>query len=533
MLVMRSFLVLTYFFAAHALPPPSPVRCNDSGCTITNSYGVWGDRKDCAASAVVYPTTEEELRLAVAEAVKNQFKVKTVSGTSHTMPKFACPGYAGEKSMLISTAKLNNGIEVDAAAMTVIADAGVGLRDLIDSVEEEGLSLVASPYWDGVSLGGLISTGAHGSSWWGKGGAVHDHVVMLSLEPAFKRSITNYFKSDSQFEEIFTDHARQHEFADITWYPSQHVAVFRADDRVPINSSGDGRNDFLGFQPQNIVVSASVRASEKALESSRDIKGKCTMAAGVVAFKKLVANGLKNNKLIFTGYPVVGQQGKMQASGSCARSSSADILTTCAWDPRIKGLLFYETTAIFPASKFQDFIKDVKTLRNLKPENFCGVDLYNGFLIRFIKASEAYLGQPQDSVVVDFNYYRADDASIPRLNQDVWEEVEQMAFFKYAAKPHWAKNRNVAFMDVKNKYPNFDKFIALKEQLDPRNTFSSKESDALLNGTKELKSNGCALEGLCICSEDRHCSPEEGYFCRPGLVYREARVCRYIMSSVA
>lgn len=57
------------------------------------------------------------------------------------------------------------------------------------------------------------------------------------------------------------DHARRHEFADITWYPSQHVAVFRADDRVPINSSGDGRNDFLGFQSQNILVTASVRAA--------------------------------------------------------------------------------------------------------------------------------------------------------------------------------------------------------------------------------------------------------------------------------
>ena len=62
----------------------------------------------------------------------------------------------------------------------------------------------------------------------------------------------------------------------------------------------------------------------------------------------------------------------------------------------------------------------------IKQENFCGVDLYNGFLIRFIKASQAYLGQSEDSVVVDFNYYRADEASTPRLNQDVWEEVEQL-----------------------------------------------------------------------------------------------------------
>ncbi|PKA61209.1 hypothetical protein AXF42_Ash006106 [Apostasia shenzhenica] len=63
------------------------------------------------------------------------------------------------------------------------------------------------------------------------------------------------------------------------------------------------------------------------------------------------------------------------------------------------------------------------------------------WLHRFIKGSEAFLGQPEDSVVVDFNYYRADDPLSPRLSQDVWEEVEQMAFFKHGARSHWGKNR--------------------------------------------------------------------------------------------
>lgn len=556
-----------------AMPPPPPVQCNQTGCTLYNAYGAWGDRKDCHVSNVTYPTTEEELRLAIAYANRNKLQVKVVSKFSHTIPKLACPTSNSNSAFLISTEKYNSGIEIDTENLVVRADAGVGLRALIDKVEETGLSLVAAPYWEGVSVAGLISTGAHGSSWWGYGGAVHDHVIGLSivvpakaseghakvvrleaqdplldaakvslgllgviskvkfsLERGFKRRITYNFTSDAQFEDEFVDHAKKHEFADITWYPSKHRAVYRYDDRVPLNVSGNGVFDFIGFQPNSILISKSIRATETLFENRRDVKGKCTLAATTMGSKELVANGLKNG-LIFTGYPVVGHQGKMQTSGSCLYSPSADITATCAWDPRINGLFFYETTAIFPATKFGDFIRDVKKLRDLNAENFCGVDIYNGFLIRFIKASRAYLGQSEESVVVDFNYFRASDPSTPRLNQDVWEEVEQMAFFKYRAKPHWAKNRNLAFLDVQHKYPNFNKFLAVKKQLDPQNMFSSEWSDEILYGKEAAKGDGCALEGQCICSEDRHCSPGKGYLCQGGLVYKEARVCRYSQTS--
>ncbi|KAK1266167.1 hypothetical protein QJS04_geneDACA002723 [Acorus gramineus] len=561
-------LLLLLAVMALAMPPPPPIRCNATACVLTNSYGLWNDRRECAVAKVIYPKTEQEIIKAVADANHDNLKMKVVSGFSHTIPKLACPA---SPSVLISTLNYNSGIVIDAGDRTVVADSGVGLRELIDAVEAAGFSLVAAPYWEGVSVGGVVSTGAHGSSWWGKGGAVHDHVVglrvvvpaskeegyaktvwiddgvsdlfraakvslgvlgviskvKLSLEPRFKRSITNVFTDDARIEKDFIDHGDAHEFADITWYPSQHKAVYKRDDRVPMNASGDGVNDFIGFQSNLIAVSTAVRASEKALESTMNVKGKCSMAALEMNVKNFVANGLKNNGLIFTGYPVVGHQGKMQTSGSCSHSPAINILSTCAWDPRIKGLRFYETTAIFRASSFGDFVRNVKVLRDIKPENFCGVDLYNGFLIRFIKASDAYLGQAEDSVVVDFNYYRADEAMAPRLNQDVWEEVEQMAFFKYGARPHWAKNRNLAFDGVDKKYLNFNEFLAVKGRLDPQGMFSSEWSDEILFGRGTMKSDGCALEGLCVCSEDRHCSPEKGYLCKHGLVYEEARVCRY------
>ncbi|XP_057722436.1 L-gulonolactone oxidase 3-like isoform X2 [Arachis stenosperma] len=576
--VSFSFWIWWILAITHMLPsmiqiieariPESPLQCNQTLCTLYNTYGRWGDRKDCYALNASYPTTEEELRAAVSYAVKHNLKAKVVTRFSHSMPKLACPDQAVQSSFVISTEHYNLQIQIDTSNAVVTVDAGVSLRQLIDAVEVAGFSLVVSPYWEGITIGGLISTGAHGSSWWGKGGSVHDHVVGLSIvvpasksegyakilrldeqnplfnaakvslgvlgaiskvtlrvEPSFKRSITYNFTSDVGLEDLYVDHAKKYEFADITWYPSQHTAIYRYDSRVPLNTSGNAVFDFIGFQDNPTLIPEAVRASETLLERTRDAHGKCSTAAATLAYRKLTANGLKNDGILFTGYPVIGYQSKMQASGSCLNSQS--LHTSCPWDPRIKGLFFFETTPILPASLFRDFVFDVKKLRDLNPQSFCGADNYNGIFLRYIKRSDAYLGQSEDSIVIDFNYYRAKDALTPRLNQEIWEELEQMAFFKYGAKPHWGKNRNIAFLGVDKKFPNYNKFIEAKQQLDPQNVFSSNWSDEILFGKELEKSDGCALEGLCICSEHRHCSPQNNYYCSQGLVYKDAWVCRY------
>ncbi|CAN8299280.1 unnamed protein product [Cochlearia groenlandica] len=575
-----SLSIICFLFTIQTIrsvPPKPPVQCDKTGCTISNAYGAWPDRKTCSARSVTYPRNEEELRKAVAYASQQNLKIKTVTRFSHTIPKLACP--SGSDAILISTSNLNSVIEIEPDRLTVTADSGVSLREVIDRVEESGFSIGTSPYWEGVSVGGLISTGSHGSSWFGKGGSVHDHVVgislvvpanssegfakvieieegrddnllnavkvslgvlgviskvKLSIEKAFKRSVTYNFTSDVGLEDIFMDHGKTFEFGDITWYPSRETAVYRYDLRSPVNVSGNGVNDFIGFQSNQILISKGIRALEKALESNKSEKGKCATAVTTLAYKKLTGNGLKNNGLLFTGYPVIGSQGEIQTSGSCLYSSSLRIDVSCAWDPRYNGLFFYETTAIFAVSRFRDFLIDIKKLRDLNPERFCGIDIYNGILIRYIKGSKAYLGQTEDSVVVDFNYYRADDASTPRLNQDLMEEMEQIAFIKHGAKPHWGKNRKLGFFGVKQKYgPNFERFLEVKNKLDPKEMFSSEWSDEILFGTEGYKYDGCALEGNCVCSEDKHCSPSKGYFCRQGLVYTEARVCRFSSAQVS
>ncbi|XP_056693713.1 probable L-gulonolactone oxidase 6 [Spinacia oleracea] len=566
---VSSFVLLLYIGGCS--PPEDPIKCSteNSDCTITNGYGIFPDRATCRVAEAVYPTSEEELVAVVATATMNNRKMKVTTRYSHSFPKLVCPD--GEDGILISTKNLNNIHNVDTTARTMTVDSGVTLRQLINEAAKVELALPYSPYWWGITIGGMLSTGAHGSSLWGKGSAIHDYVVelriitpgspedgyaktrtlrlrlvgldfnaakvslgvygvisqvTLKLEPMFKRSITYMKKADSELGDEALIFGDEHEFADLLWYPSQKEVVYRIDDRVPLNTQGDGLYDFTAFRPTLSVTLAVLRSLEENQEARGDAEGKCITSKLTTTALWTNAFGLTNNGIIFTGYPVVGFQNRLQSSGSCL-DNDALIITACPWDSRLKGEFYYKTAFTIGMSKVKAFIQDVQNLVSLQPESFCGIEQYNGILMRYVKASTAYLGKEEDGIDFDITYYRSKDPLTPRLFEDIYEEVEQMGMFKYGGLPHWGKNRNLAFESVIQKYKNGEEFVRVKEKFDLQGLFSSEWTNqvfGLKDGLSIVK-DGCALEGLCICSEDSHCAPNKGYFCRPGRIYKEARVC--------
>ncbi|RZS07618.1 hypothetical protein BHM03_00038487 [Ensete ventricosum] len=579
--------------------PPGPVvqcRSGNTNCTVTNGYGAFPDRSTCRVAAVAYPSTEQELLLAVSDATAKQQHVKAVTVYSHSIPKLSCPGGPSGQGMVISTQCLNRSVSVDMATSQMTFEAGITLRALLDAAAARGLALPHSPYWQGMTLGGLLSTGSHGSSVFGKGSAVHEYVVgmrlvvpspvpvngyyakivnlgeddpdllaakvTLQLEPMFKRSITNRVVSDVGFEQNISSYAVNTYYGDISWYPSQGRVVYRDDIKVPITTEGKGVNDYLGFRAQPTLVIASLpfeqyyahiyidisseiytkkasfvlyyvfvfMTAEELLEATGNAKGKCVLFRLQVDTSIATGMGFKNNDgglLEFTGYPVIGNQSDMQSAGRFSNYPAP-----CGWDPRFAGLFYHQTTISIPFTTIADFIADVKKLRDAHPDALCSTELYLGFFMRFVRNSTAYLGKTDDVVDIDITYYRSKDPKRPRLYEDVLEEIEQMALFKYNGLPHWGKNRNVGFLNIKNKLgAKLDKFVSAMQKYDSNGLFSSDWTDAVLGLRGKqvvVQGNGCALEGLCICSTDDHCAPKQGYYCRSGQVYEEARVCRKI-----
>lgn len=175
-------IVLQRIDSCTGSPPPDPIKCslpNNINCTITNTYGAFTDRATCHAAQVAYPSSEEDLVSIVGAATMNRQKMKVVTRSSHSMPKLVC--LDGQDGLLISTRNLNSVMGVDVSDMTMTVESGMLLRDLINEAAKVGLALPYTPYWWGLTIGGLLGTGAHGSTLWGKGSAVHDYVVGVRI----------------------------------------------------------------------------------------------------------------------------------------------------------------------------------------------------------------------------------------------------------------------------------------------------------------------------------------------------------------
>jgi len=62
---------------------------------------------------------------------------------------------------------------------TVTLESGVTLKQITNEAWKKWFGF--TPYWYGLTIGGMIGTGAHWSTLWGKGSSIHYYVVEIRI----------------------------------------------------------------------------------------------------------------------------------------------------------------------------------------------------------------------------------------------------------------------------------------------------------------------------------------------------------------
>ncbi len=111
-------------------------------------------------AVVVYPTTEAELSAVLACAHQHRWRVIPCGSGS----KLAWGGIGAGVDLMVSTARLNQVIDHAVGDMTLTAQAGVKLADLMPRLAQHNQFLAVDPaYPDQATLGGIVATGDTGA----------------------------------------------------------------------------------------------------------------------------------------------------------------------------------------------------------------------------------------------------------------------------------------------------------------------------------------------------------------------------------
>ena len=170
-----------------------------TGDAVLHREFPWETHDSCHAKAIVYPTSTDEVSQILSVCNASGQTVVPFGGTTNLVQ--GCATTADD--IVISLQKMNAIEEVDAAARTLIAQAGVTMQQAQEAADREGLFFpVDFGARSNCQLGGIVSTNAGGTKVI-RYGMTRD--VVLGLEVVLAdgtviSSMNRYIKNNSGFD---------------------------------------------------------------------------------------------------------------------------------------------------------------------------------------------------------------------------------------------------------------------------------------------------------------------------------------------
>jgi len=428
----------------------------------------WAGNQQCAPDRVARPASEDQLVRVVQEAAAAGQRVKVV-GSGHSFT-----GIALSDGCLVKLDRYDAILDLNAERRTVTVQAGIRLSRLNEELHLRGLALTNVGDVDYQTVAGAISTGTHGTGVKLGGiatqiaalrlvaadGSVIDcsperepevfaaarvglgalgiiSTVTLQCEPAFNlRAVEMPMRVDEVLESL-DEHVRGNEHFEFFWVPHTGWALTKRNNRTedPLQPRGwwqEFRDDVL---VSNVAFGAVCRIG-RLRPSLIPRLGRALPSSGPVEY-------VDRSYRVFTS-------------------------------PRL--VRFYEMEYAIPIEAAVEALNRVRAYVQRS-----GLMISFPVEVRFVAADDIPLSTSsgRETCYIAVHVYQGTHY------QQYFEAVEDI-MDDYGGRPHWGKLHFQTAEALATRYPEWDRFQAVRARLDPRGQFSNPYLDRVLGPVADL-----------------------------------------------
>jgi L-gulonolactone oxidase len=426
--------------------------------TETIRLSDWSGLTDFGGSAEVFaPANEEEIVALVRQCRDNRKKLRVVG----LQTSWNAWWYTTD--VMMSTKKLSAITDIDVANRAVTCQGGVTLAELHKALWEKGLTLDTAPAVDWVTVAGAISTGSHGSG----PPSISSSLIGCRLVTA-SGEVLDIRDGDERLDAIRISMGALGVLSTVTLrvVNAFHVRLKRT--RMPEADwkrfLTEGEMSYVQWFPQTGLACLS-RVDVLDKPGTVDLQAQDSEHAP----------SLTENCQVTRAGNAVLELGNNVPSLFAARNRFILDVYFPDWEkagPAHKVLMSYKSDPVagsewsVPVEKFDGAFATLQRL--VTDEGYFLPVVW----LKKVKGETAWLSAA-DGDCVQCGIYHSRVPGTPDHAREMVHRVERL-MLKHGGRPHVGKLISLDPADMRAIYPNWNRFNALRKQMDPDGTFWSR-----------------------------------------------------------
>ena len=423
----------------------------------------WAGDQRCAPEVVEEPASEAEVAAALARAAAAGQPVR-VAGAGHSFTDIACTD-----GHMLRLARMNRVLSADAGSGLAEVEGGATIRELGPLLGERGLALENQGDVDPQTIAGAIATATHGTG--ARYRNISAQVAGLRLVTAAGEVLECSAERDPDlFRAARVGLGALGVVTGVTLRCAPLYTLRRSDAPRPLEEVLERLDEHVdGSERFELFVfpytrTALTRTTERTDDEPRPLSPLAEWVSDVLLENRLLGLFLRVGRIAPFAIPRINRA----LAGLVSPSERVDRSYRIYANPRL--VRFTEMEYAIPRDAGREALERVMAMieRRRLPISF-------PIEFRFVAPDDAFLSPAagRETAYIAVHTYR------PTEHETYFRAVESI-MRDYDGRPHWGKRHYRTAADLAPAYPDWDRFQAVRDRLDPGRLFRNDYLERVL-----------------------------------------------------